>query len=52
VLEWAWICCESEWAQSKGTLVWLGQSEGFVALLLGVAAAWVYLEIKVHVLMW
>jgi hypothetical protein len=46
VLEYAGFCCEFveyivEWTQSRGTLVWHGQSKGLVALLLGVEGAWV-----------
>ncbi len=46
MLEHAGICCKFvvyvvEWVQSRGTLVWLSQSKGFVALLLGVGDAWV-----------
>jgi hypothetical protein len=51
-MECARICCEFEWVQSKGTMVWLGQSKDFVALLLGVAAAWVHVVMQVHFLVW
>ncbi len=37
-----------EWTQSRGTLVWHGQSEGLVALLLGVEGAWVQFVMQVQ----
>ena len=48
------VCCIYivEWVQSRGTLIWHSQSKGFVALLLGVAAAWVQDAMHVHFLMW
>jgi hypothetical protein len=41
-----------EWAQLRGTLVWHGQSKGFVVLLLGVEDAWVQFVLRVQSLMW
>jgi hypothetical protein len=57
VLEHAGICCEFvvnivEWAQSRGTLVWHGQSKGFVVLLLSVEGAWVQFVMRVQSCMW
>jgi hypothetical protein len=51
------ICCTFvvyvvEWAQSRGTLVWLGQSKGFVELLLDVGDAWVQFVMQVQFCMW
>jgi hypothetical protein len=53
VLERAGICCKFvvyivEWVQSRGALVWHGQSEGFVALLLGVEGTWVQFVMQVQ----
>jgi hypothetical protein len=41
-----------EWAQSRGTPVWHGQSKGFVALLLGVEDAWVQFVLRVQSRVW
>ncbi len=41
-----------EWVQSRGTLVWLGQSKGFVALLLGVGDTWVRFVMQVQFRLW
>ncbi len=57
MLEHAGICYEFvayivERAQSRGTLVWHGQSKGFVALLLGVEGAWVQFVMQVQFRVW
>jgi hypothetical protein len=57
VLEHAGICCKVvvyivEWVQSRGTMVWLGQSKGFVALLLGVEDTWVQVMMQVQFCVW
>jgi hypothetical protein len=57
VLEHAGICCKLvvcivEWVQSRGALVWLDQSKGFVVLLLGVANAWVQFVMRVQFRVW
>ncbi len=57
MLECAGVCCKFvlcnvKWEKSRGTLVWLSQSKGFVVLLLGVKAAWVQVMMRVHFCLW
>ncbi len=57
MLERAGIFCKfiayfAEWAQSRGTLVWHGQSKDFVALLLGVEGTWVQFVMQAQFCVW